>query len=85
MDSTFPYAVLSHFSHVQLCVTTQTAASEPLCPCNSAGKNMGVDFRALLQKIFPIQGSNVHLLWPLNCQESHMGSPLFPITLGKYG
>ena len=33
-----------------------------LCPWDSPGKNSGVGCHALLQEIFPIQGSNLHLL-----------------------
>ena len=35
-----------------------------LCPRNSPGKNTGVGCYALLQGIFPTQGSNLHLLSP---------------------
>ena len=37
-----------------------------LCPWNSPGKNTGVGCHALLQGIFPTQGSNPHLLWLLH-------------------
>ena len=48
-----------------------------LCPGDSLGKNTGVGCRALLQGIFPTQGSNPRLL---RCrrilyQLSHKGSP----------
>ena len=33
-----------------------------LCPWDFPGKNTGVGFHALLQGIFPIQGSSLHLL-----------------------
>ena len=33
-----------------------------LCPWDSPGKNTGVGCHFLLQRIFPIQGSNLHLL-----------------------
>ena len=33
-----------------------------LCPWDFPGKNTGVDCHSLLQGIFPIQGSNLHLL-----------------------
>jgi len=36
-----------------------------LCPWNSPGKNTGVGCHALLQGIFPTQGSNPCLLWLL--------------------
>ena len=57
--------VLSHFSHVQLCVTLLTAACQLLCAWDSPDKNTGVGGLALLQGIFPTQGSN--LLFYLTC------------------
>ena len=39
-----------------------------LWPWDSPGKTTGVGCRALLQGIFPIQGSNLHLLYLLNWQ-----------------
>ena len=66
----------------QLClfVTPWTVACQDplLCPWNSPGKNTGVGCHALLQGIFPTQGSNPGLshyeqiLYHL----SHQGSPL---------
>ena len=38
--------------------------SSLLCPWNFPGKNTAVDCHFLLQGIFPIQGSNLHLLSP---------------------
>ena len=35
-----------------------------LCPWDSLGKNTGVDCHAVLQGIFPTQGSNPHVLSP---------------------
>ena len=70
--------VLSHFSHVRLCVTIRTVAHQALCPWDSPGKNTGVGCYFLLQGIFPTQGSNPGLphcrqtLYPL----SHQGSPI---------
>jgi len=32
-----------------------------LCPWDSPGKNTGVGYHALSQRIFPTQGSNPHL------------------------
>ena len=51
-----------------------------LCPWNSLGKNTGVNCHALLQGIFPIQGSNLYLLYLLHWQTDslplhHLGSP----------
>ena len=39
-----------------------------LCPLDSPGKNTGVGCHALLQGIFPIKGSNPHLLCLLHWQ-----------------
>ena len=39
-----------------------------LCPWDSPGKNIGVGFHALLQGIFPTQGSNLHFLGLLHCR-----------------
>ena len=50
---------------IQLCLPARL-----LCPWDSPGKNTGVGCRALLQGIFPTQGSNPSLIhW-------HVGSPL---------
>ena len=49
--------VLSCFSHFQLLSTLWTVA-RVLCPWESPGKNTGMDCHALLQGIFPTQGSN---------------------------
>ena len=48
-----------------------------LCPWDSPGKNTGVGCHALLQGIFPTQGSNTRLLhWqPDSLPLSHLGSP----------
>ena len=40
-----------------------------LCPWDSPGKNTGVGCHALLQGIFPTQGSNLHLLCLLRCRQ----------------
>ena len=42
--------------------------TELLCPWDSLGKNTGVGCHFLLQVIFPMQGSNPHLLCLLNCR-----------------
>ena len=59
-----PMCVLSHFSPVQFFAILWTIAPPPrlLCPWDSPGKNPGVGCHALLQGIFPTQGSNLHLL-----------------------
>ena len=51
--------MLNLFSHVRLFATPWTII---LCPQDSPGRNTGVGCHALLQGIFPIQGSNPHLL-----------------------
>ena len=40
-----------------------------LCPWNFPGKNTGVGCHALLQGIFPTQGSNPQFLSLLHCRE----------------
>ena len=67
------------------CLTLQSHGLLParlLCPWNSPGKNTGVDSHALLQRIFPTQGSNSiqspcyrQVLYHL----SHQGSPIFAL------
>ena len=55
-----------------------TVAARLLCPWNSPGKNSGVGSHALLQGIFPNQGSNpglLHWRWILYCL-SPQGSPI---------
>ena len=47
-----------------------------LCPWDSPGKNTGVECHALLQGIFPTQGSTPHLLHLLHWQVSSL--PLVP-------
>ena len=51
-----------------------------LCLCVSPGKNTGVDCYALLQGIFPTQGSNPRLLrflhWQAGSHQCHLGSPV---------
>ena len=60
----------------QYCLTLR-ASHGPLCPWDSPGKNTGVGCRALLQGIFPTQGSNPglsHCRWILY-RLSHQWSP----------
>ena len=40
-----------------------------LCLWNSPGKNTGMGCHFLLQRIFPTQGSNLHLLCLLHCRQ----------------
>ena len=47
-----------------------------LCPCDSPGKNTEVGCHALLQGIFPIQGSNLHFSRLLHWQVGSL--PLVP-------
>ena len=68
-------------SYVQLFATLWTVPSRLLCPWDFSGKNTGVGHRFLLQRIFPTQGSNLHLLYLLHCRWilsplSHQGSPI---------
>ena len=51
--------MLSLFSHVRLFVTPWTLI---LCPQDSPGRNTGVGYHALLQGIFPAQGSSPGLV-----------------------
>ena len=53
-----------------------------LCPWDFPGKNTGVSYHSLLQKIFPTLGSNLGLL---HCRQilyrlSHQGNPIYLIT-----
>ena len=48
--------------------TPWTKPARLLCPWDSPGKNTGVGCHALLQGIFSIQGSNLHLLCLLHWQ-----------------
>ena len=41
--------MLSHYNHVRLCATPQTAAHQAPCPWDSPGKNTGVGRHFLLQ------------------------------------
>ena len=59
-----------------------------LCPWDSPGKNIGVGCCALLQGIFPTQGSNPSLLHLLHWQEDslplrHLGSPKYPLGCAR--
>ena len=68
--------ILNHFSHVQLFVTLWSPPGSSV-HFLSPGKNSGVGCHALLQQIFPTQGSNPGLL---HCKQilyhlSHQESP----------
>ena len=58
----------SRFSRVRLFATVWTVASRLLCPWDSPYKNTGVGCHALIQGIFPTQGSNPRLLRLLHWQ-----------------
>ena len=79
--------VLSHFSHVQLFATLWTSLwpTRLLCPWDFPGKNTGMGCHALLQRIFPTEGSNTHVLSFLHCRRilyplSHWWSPKLLLT-----
>ena len=63
---------LSCFSRVWLCATLWTVAPRPLWPWDSPGKNTGAGCHALLQRIFPTQGLNLHLLCFLCWQAGYL-------------
>ena len=74
--------VLCLVSRVQLCDPMDYSQSGSSDHGDSPGKNTGVGCHALLQGIFPTQGSNLGLL---NCRQilyclSHQGSPLGTIN-----
>ena len=54
---------------IQMCPTLYDPLDySPLSPWNSPGKNTGVGYHVLLQRIFPTQGLNLHLLRLLHWQ-----------------
>ena len=87
------YRMFAILSSLHECVHTKSLQSCPtlsnpmklqptgfFCPWDSPGKNTGVGCHALLQRIFPIQGSNLHFLCLLHWQvvlshSYHLGSP----------
>ena len=71
--------LLVHAKSHQLCPTlcdSMDCSPPGSCPWDSPGKNTGVGCHALLQGIFPIQGSNLCLLCLLHCQVGSL--PLAP-------
>ena len=77
------HCVCQSFSRIQLFATPRTVAHQaPCCPWNSPGKNTGVGGHFLLQRIFPIQGSNPGLL---HCRQIlyHLSHHLLLILGGK--
>ena len=83
------------FSHVRLSATLGPIAHQASRSMGFSRKNTGVGCPALPQGIFPIQGSNLHLLCLLHCRQilyplNHLGSPtnlnfLFPTNLNPCG
>ena len=72
-------------SCLTLCDPTDCSPSGPLCQWASSGKNTGVGCHALLQGIFPTQGSNSgvpHFRRILHCL-SHQRSPSMDMNLGE--
>ena len=69
--------MLSHYSHARLFATLLTIAHQVPLPWDSPGRSTGVGCHALLQGIFPIQGSNPSLLGLLHWQEGSL--PLVPL------
>ena len=72
-------AVLSCFSHVLLFVTPWTTAGQAPLSWDTPDRNTAVGCHALLQGIFPTQGSNLRLL--VSCFGRWLFLPLGP--LGK--
>ena len=68
--------VLSCLSRVRLFVTLWTVAHQALLSLGFAGKNATVGYHALLQEIFPTQGSDLCLLNLLHWQVGSL--PLAP-------
>ena len=72
-------------SIVQWCLTLQVSVDCNLTGCSIhgifLGRNTGAGCHFLIQEIFPIQGSNLHLIhWQVDSLPlSHLGSWLEPI------
>ena len=75
---TMRVCTLSHFSCIWLCATLWTVAFQPPL-WDSPGKNTEVGCHALLQDIFPIQGSSLCLLCLLHWPEGSL--PLVPFYI----
>ena len=70
MHSPFKHCTCVPAKSLQLCLTLRLYGPQParlLCPWDSPG-NTGVGCHPLLQRIFPTQGSNQHLLHHLHWQ-----------------
>ena len=73
-------SVMSH------CFATPWTVAHHFCPPNSLGKNTGVGYHFLLQRIFPTQGLNLGLL---HCRQilyhlSHQGSPYDQLEIVRW-
>ena len=68
--------MLSHFSCVQLCAILWTVACQIPLPMGFSSQESWSGCHALLQGIFPTQGSNLHLLFLLHWQVDSL--PLVP-------
>ena len=66
--------LLNHLCCIQLFVTICTVACQALLSTGFSGKDTGAHCHALLQGIFPTQGSNPHLLNLLHWQTSSFSS-----------
>ena len=71
-----PCRVLSHFSHVQLFATPRTIDRQPPLSTGFSVENTGGGCHALLQGLFPTQGSHLSLLCLLHWQAGSL--PLAP-------
>ena len=73
-------------SGLTLCNPMDCSAPGLLCPWDSPGKNTGVGCHALLQGIFPTQGSNPRLLhWQVDSLPlSHQWSPAWVCTANNW-
>ena len=74
-------------SRLILCDPLDCSSAGLLCPWDSPGRNTGVGCRALLQGVFPTQGSNLHLFSLLHWQAGSLppappGKP-FLLLYGK--
>ena len=56
-------------SHVRSFATLWTVAQQAPQSMGFSGKNTGMGYHALLQEIFLVQGSNLHLLCLLPCRQ----------------
>ena len=71
----FIYMISTIISRFRLCATLWTTA-RLLCPWDFPGRNTRVSCHFFLQRIFPTQGSNPHLLYLLHWQAGSL--PLAP-------